>query len=371
MDSTFGWTLALLAALVLATTVGHTRARKHGMPAPNLRNQRLVMGCVFSLLTANLLLGAAAGLGPQEATVKPIERSVFGHGPGGQEAGLYLLTNQNGLQASITNFGGTLVALRVPDKQGNLGDVVLGYDSFDGYFSDSAYFGASIGRYANRIAHGKFSLAGVTYLLAKNNGENSLHGGVKGFNKVFWQATEIADPDGPSLQLKYTSKDGEEGYPGNLAVTVVFTLTHRNELKIDYTATTDKTTVLNLTNHSYFNLAGPAGGDILKHELTINAAQFTPVDSGLIPTGELRGVKGTPFDFQQSTSIGAHRATRRTITARQRLRPQLGVTPWRKRQFALGRSTVRAILRALDGSLDHRTRPAVLHRKFPGWLHPR
>ena len=263
------------------------------------------MGCVFTLLTATAILGAMAGFGPREVPVKPIESSVFGHSPDGQEAGLFVLTNKHGLQASITNFGATLVALRIPDHKGNFGDVVLGYDSFDGYLTDSAYFGASIGRYANRIAHGKFSLAGVTYSLARNNGENSLHGGVKGFNKVFWKATEISGPDGPGLQLKYTSKDGEEGYPGNLAVTVVYTLTNHNELKIDYAATTDKTTVLNLTNHSYFNLAGPAGGDILKHELTINAAQFTPVDSGLIPTGELSDVKGSPFDFEESTPIGA------------------------------------------------------------------
>lgn len=277
----------------------------HTKPAPGLRKQRTALRSGFALLAASFLSSAVAGLGPRETPVKPIERSVFGHSPDGQEADLFVLTNKTGVQASITNFGATLVALKVSDRRGIFGDVVLGYDSFDGYFSDSAYFGATIGRYANRIAHGKFSLDGAAYTLAKNNGENSLHGGVKGFNKVFWQAKEIAAADGPALQLQYTSKDGEEGYPGNLAVTVVYTLTNRNELKIDYTATTDKTTVLNLTNHSYFNLAGPAGGDILHHELMINAAQFTPVDSTLIPTGELREVKGTPFDFERLTPVGA------------------------------------------------------------------
>jgi aldose 1-epimerase len=234
---------------------------------------------------------------------KPTEKTAFGKTPDGQNIDLYTLTNKNGMQVAITNFGGIVVGIKVADRHGKAGDVVLGYDSLDGYVSDKAYFGAIVGRYGNRIAQGKFTLDGATYTLARNNGENSLHGGTKGFNKAVWEAREVAAKDGPSMELTYTSKDGEEGYPGNLAVKVVYTLTERNELKIDYSATTDKKTVLNLTNHSYFNL-NPAGSDILRHVLMIDADKFTPVDSGLIPTGELKSVAGTPFDFRKPTAIG-------------------------------------------------------------------
>ncbi len=235
---------------------------------------------------------------------KPTEKTSFGKTPDGQNVDLYTLTNQNGMQVAITNFGGIVVRIQTVDRQGKTDDVVLGYDSLDGYVNDTAYFGAVIGRYGNRIALGKFTLDGARYTLARNNGENSLHGGIKGFNKAVWQAREMAVEDGPSVELTYLSKDGEEGYPGNLSVKVLYTLTDRNELKIDYTATTDKKTVLNLTNHSYFNL-NPAGSDVLQHLLMIQADKFTPVDAGLIPTGELRSVAGTPFDFRKPTAIGA------------------------------------------------------------------
>ncbi len=235
---------------------------------------------------------------------KPTEKTSFGKTPDGQNVDLYTLTNQNGMQVAITNFGGIVVRIQTVDRQGKTDDVVLGYDSLDGYVNDTAYFGAVIGRYGNRIALGKFTLDGAMYTLARNNGENSLHGGIKGFNKAVWQAREMAVEDGPSVELTYLSKDGEEGYPGNLSVKVLYTLTDRNELKIDYTATTDKKTVLNLTNHSYFNL-NPAGSDVLQHLLMIQADKFTPVDAGLIPTGELRSVAGTPFDFRKPTAIGA------------------------------------------------------------------
>jgi len=234
-----------------------------------------------------------------------VKKTSFGKTPEGQQVDLYTLTNAKGVEVKITNFGGIVVSVKVPDRKGNIADVVLGYDSLDGYINDKSYFGALVGRYGNRIAHAQFTLGGVTYELAKNNHENSLHGGVKGFNKALWDAKGVASKDGPSVQLNYLSKDGEEGYPGNLKVQVVYSLTDANELRIDYSATTDKKTVVNLTNHSYFNLAGQGNGDILGHELMIQADRFTPVDAGLIPTGELRPVAVTPFDFGKRTAIGA------------------------------------------------------------------
>ena len=216
---------------------------------------------------------------------------------------LFTLTNAQGVEARIMTYGGTVVSLKVPDRTGKMGDVVLGHDTLEGYLKNNPYFGSIIGRYGNRIAKGRFSLGGRGYTLAKNDGENHLHGGLRGFDKVIWKPKEIRNKDGVGLALTYLSKDGEEGYPGNLSVTVVYTLTSQNELKIEYSATTDKDTVVNLTNHSYFNLAG--SGTILNHEAMIKADRFNPVDRGLIPTGELRSVKGTPMDFTESTAIGA------------------------------------------------------------------
>ncbi len=217
---------------------------------------------------------------------------------------IYTLTNKNGASAQITNYGGIVVTLNVPDRSGRLDDVVLGFDNLEEYLKVHPFFGALVGRYGNRIANGKFSLHGVEYTLAQNDGPNSLHGGLKGFDKVFWDAKPLDTPNGPALELTYLSQDGEEGYPGNLLVKVTYTLTHNNELKIDYSATTDKDTVINLTHHSYFNLAGAGKGDILAHELMIKADKFTPVNANMIPTGELRPVAGTPFDFTQPTPIG-------------------------------------------------------------------
>jgi aldose 1-epimerase len=251
-----------------------------------------------------LTLALAAGAYGQTGA-RPVKKSAFGKLADGRQAELYVLTNKNGVEATITNFGAALVSMKVPDREGKLADVVLGYDTLEGYVNDEPYFGATIGRYGNRIAKGKFTLDGKTYTLATNNGENHLHGGIKGFNKVLWEAKEVAGKDGQAVQFAYLSKDGEEGYPGNLNVQVVYTLTDANELRIDYTAMTDKDTVVNLTNHSYFNLAGQGMGDILGHELMIDADRFTPVDAGLIPTGELRPVQGTPFDFRKPTAIGA------------------------------------------------------------------
>ncbi len=232
-------------------------------------------------------------------------KSEFGNAPDGVRADLYTLTNRDGVEARITNFGGTLVSLKTPDRNGHSADVVLGYDAVSSYVDDKFYFGSIIGRYANRIALGEFKLGGVTYVLARNNGENHLHGGDKGFNKVVWEAADCSKDGAPALQLDYLSKDGEEGYPGNLKVRVVYTLTGQNELRIDYTASTDRDTVVNLTSHPYFNLAGHGAGNILQHELTLFADRYTPAGPTLIPTGELRRVEGTPFDFRQPATIGA------------------------------------------------------------------
>jgi len=234
-----------------------------------------------------------------------ITKTSFGKTSADENVDLYTLRNVNGVEAKIANYGGIVVSLKVPDRNGKFDDVVLGFKDFEGYLKNDPYFGALIGRYGNRIAKGRFTLNGVEYKLAVNNGENHLHGGIKGFDKVVWTGSENKTKAGPAVVLTYLSKDGEEGYPGNLQVRVVYTLTNNNELKIDYSATTDKDTVINLTHHSYFNLAGEGNGDILNHLLTINANRFVPTDAGSIPTGELRSVAGTPFDFLKPTAIGA------------------------------------------------------------------
>jgi aldose 1-epimerase len=233
-------------------------------------------------------------------------KQSFGKTSDGQNIDLYTLRNAHGVEAKITNYGGILVSLKVPDRDGKFDDVVLGFNDLDTYLpKNDPYFGAIIGRYGNRIAKGRFTLNGVEYKLAVNNGENHLHGGIKGFDKVVWTGREMKTKAGPAVVLTYLSKDGEEGYPGNLNVRVVYTLTNNNEIKMDYSATTDKDTVTNLTHHSYFNLAGEGNGDILNHLVTINANRFVPTDAGSIPTGELRSVAGTPFDFLKPVAIGA------------------------------------------------------------------
>ena len=234
-----------------------------------------------------------------------ITKASFGTTPAGEQVDLYTLRNLKGMEAKITNYGGIVVSLTAPNRKGDMADIVLGFNDLESYLTrNNPYFGAIIGRYGNRIGKGRFTLGGVEYKLAVNNGENTLHGGIKGFDKVIWTAKELNTKAGPPLALTYLSKDGEEGYPGNLTVTVTYTLTNLNELKIDYLATTDKDTVINLTHHSYFNLLGEGNGNILGHEVTINANQFVPTDAGAIPTGELKAVAGTPFDFRKTTRIG-------------------------------------------------------------------
>lgn len=238
-------------------------------------------------------------------SAQEITKASFGKTADGESVDIYTLKNRNGMEAKITNYGGIVVSLTAPDRNKKYADVVLGFNDLDSYLKGHPYFGAIIGRYGNRIAKGRFTLNGVEYKLAVNNGENHLHGGIKGFDKVVWTAKPMKTKAGAVLSLTYLSKDGEEGYPGNLTVKVDYTLTNRDELRIDYFAQTDKDTVTNLTHHSYFNLAGEGNGDILSHQLMINANQFTPTDAGSIPTGELRNVQGTPFSFLTSTTIGA------------------------------------------------------------------
>jgi aldose 1-epimerase len=228
-----------------------------------------------------------------------VSRKNFGIGPDGEDVYLFTLRNSNGVEVSITNFGGAITSILAPDRNGDFADVVLGYDTLDEYVKNPRYFGALIGRYANRIAGGKFSLNGVEYQLAQNNGANHLHGGTKGFDKRVWAATETVD----GLHLEYFSKDGEENYPGNLSVAVDYSLNDENELGIDYHATTDKDTIVNLTNHSYFNLGGQGHGTILDHELMLHAGSFTPISEDLIPTGEIRSVDGSRMDFRTERAI--------------------------------------------------------------------
>ncbi|HMK38309.1 MAG TPA: aldose epimerase family protein [Bacteroidota bacterium] len=250
---------------------------------------------------AAMLLG---GCSPSAQESPRRTRAPFGT-VDGRDVFLYTLRNRSGMEARITNYGGIVVSLFVPDKSHRPGDVVLGYDSLSSYLKATPYFGAIVGRYGNRIGKARFTLDGKEYALNANDGPNTLHGGLKGFDKVVWEADDTTPPGQARLSLSYLSRDGEEGYPGTLKAGVVYTLTDSNELRIDYSATTDRPTVLNLTHHSYFNLAGAGTGDILSHDLMLNADRFTPIDAGLITTGELRPVEGTPMDFRTSTAIGA------------------------------------------------------------------
>jgi aldose 1-epimerase len=263
----------------------------------------VVLGIVACL--AGLLSCTETPPAPKGGAEMSIQKTSYGKLPDGREVDLYTLTNAGGMRVKLTNYGAITVSVEVPDRAGKLADVTLGYDTLDGWLTSTSYFGATVGRYANRIAKGKFTLDGQTYTLATNNGENALHGGLKGFDKVLWNAEPVKTPNAVGVKFTYLSKDGEEGYPGNLNVTALYTLTNDNEFKVEFSATTDKPTVVNLAHHTYWNLAGAAAGDILGHELMLAADQFTPVDAGLIPTGELAPVKGTPMDFTQPTAIGA------------------------------------------------------------------
>jgi len=272
-------------------------------------------GGLFSTRSLGLLLVTTAGVVNSFTSLadpsieqikimpKTIQKTHFGTLPDGTQVDLYTLTNSGGLICKIMTYGGIITEMHVPDRNGKLADIVLGYESLQQYLERSPYFGAIVGRVANRIAKGRFTLDGHTYALATNNGPNHLHGGIRGFDKVVWHAEPVTRDDGVSLRLTYNSRDGEEGYPGTLKAAVTYTLTEKNELRMDYEATTDKPTPVNLSNHTYWNLAGE--GSILDHVVTMAADRYTPVDDALIPTGEIKPVKGTPMDFTSPASIGS------------------------------------------------------------------
>jgi aldose 1-epimerase len=265
------------------------------------------MKTITALAACGVALGLLCPAVPAASDMKPpsVSFSPFGSAAG-RPVTLYVLRNASGVVVKIMNYGATVISIQVPDRAGRLGDVVLGFDSLSGYLAKEPYFGATVGRVGNRIAKGRFTLNGKTYQLAINDGPNHLHGGVRGFDKVVWDSAVVPGSDDPSVRFRYLSKDGEEGYPGNCSAEVTFTLTADDELHIDYSISADQDTPVNVTNHSYFNLKGPENGDILGHILTLHASRYTPVDSTLIPTGELKSVAGTPMDFTQPTPIGAH-----------------------------------------------------------------
>jgi len=234
-----------------------------------------------------------------------VNKAVFGTTPAGETVDVYTLTNAQGMEVRAITFGGIITSLRVPDRDGKFDDVALGFDNLEGYLKNPPFLGAIIGRYGNRIAKGRFTLDGKTYTLAINNSPNHLHGGIKGFNKAVWKAESFKKDEAVGVIFTHTSPDGDEGYPGALSVRVTYTLTPQNQLEVDYEATTDKATPLNLTQHTYFNLAGDGSRDVLDHVVTIHASRFTPVDATLIPTGELASVEGTALDFRMPNAIGA------------------------------------------------------------------
>ncbi len=261
---------------------------------------------LLSLLCQPLLVFAGPGVTSSSTTgAHMIKKEAFGNTLDGKPVELYTLTNPHGIEIRVMTYGGIIISVKTPDKAGQLADITLGFDSLAGYLDKSPYFGALVGRYGNRIGNAKFTLDGKEYTLAKNNGPNSLHGGLKGFDKVVWQAQPFERVGERGLILKYTSVDGEEGFPGTLHATVTYTLNDKNEFSLDYHATTDKATPINLTNHTYFNLRGEGSGSILNEEMMLNADHFTPVDATLITTGKIASVKGTPLDFTTPTVIGA------------------------------------------------------------------
>jgi aldose 1-epimerase len=291
------------------------RFKKDRIPVYKMKLKNLSRNISAFLLLALLVVSCSPKPGKEQVNASSsgnateaagkggIQKELFGQTADGTEVHLFTLTNQNGLQARITNYGCFVTSLLTPDRDGHMGDVVLGFDSLNHYFN-RRFFGSVVGRFSNRIANARFTLDGVTYELAANNGPNHIHGGIQAFDKKVWGAEEMNTADGPALKLSYLSKDGEEGYPGNLQVSVTYTLTQDNGLRIVYEATTDKATPVNLTNHSYFNLGGGQTADVLGHQISLEADEYTVMNEALIPTGEIRSVQGTPLDFRSPAPIG-------------------------------------------------------------------
>ncbi len=265
----------------------------------------VMLGCVLACSSQTPPAPAGSKAAVEERPAARVTRAPFGTLPDGTAVDLFTLTNAQGVEVRAITYGGIIVSIRVPDREGRLDDVVLGYDTLDGYVARNPYFGCITGRYANRIAKARFTLEGRTYRLAANDGPNHLHGGVRGFDKVVWRGEPLQEADRVGVVFSRTSPDGEEGYPGTLDVRVTYALTDANELRVEYEATTDKPTPVNLTQHTYFNLKGEGSGDVLGHVLAIDADRYTPVDETLIPTGALEPVDGTPFDFRTPAPIGA------------------------------------------------------------------
>jgi aldose 1-epimerase len=282
---------------------GKQKAQGSAVHHNTVRPMRLALAAMTAATA--LLAAACSGEPSMPQPASRLLQQPFGRTPEGQGVEIVTLSNASGIEVRVITYGGIVVSIRTPDRHGRVGDVVLGHDQVDGYVTSAAFFGTLVGRYANRIAKGKFTLDGREYTLATNNGANHLHGGRKGWDKAVWTPEAFNDRRGVGVSLTHVSPDGDEGYPGTVKATVTYTLKDTNELQVDYLATTDRPTIINLTQHSYFNLSGGAAPDILGHELTINADRYTPVDAGLIPSGELAPVQGTPFDFRRATAIGA------------------------------------------------------------------
>ena len=331
--------------------------------------------CSLSLLVCGLSLFNAASVATSTQpwsvfvpVLAKVTETPFGTTPDGAAVRLFTLTNAAGMEVRATTYGVILVSIRVPDRQGRLDDIVIGHENLEGYLTKSRYFGAVVGRYGNRIAGGKVTIDGHAYQLTLNNGPNHLHGGTKGFDKVVWDANVVNDARGPSVVFTHTSPDGHEGYPGTLAARVAYTLTDANELIVEYSATTDKPTIVNITQHSYFNLAGDGSGDITNHRITLHADRYTPVDGNQIPTGELASVAGTPFDLRSETRIGdridaddaqlkgSSGFDHNFVLVRKGPRPRAGGPSRRSRH------------RPHDGGLHDRAGHPVLHRQQARWL---
>ena len=283
------------------------RRRESRKPAARAVAKRCSLGlliCGLSLFSAASVTTSTQPWSVLVPVLATVTETPFGTTPDGTAVRLFTLTNAAGMEVRATTYGVILVSVKVPDRQGRLDDIVVGHENLEGYLTKSRYFGAVVGRYGNRIAGGKVTIDGHTYQLTLNNGPNHLHGGTKGFDKVVWDATVVNDARGPSVVFTHTSPDGHEGYPGTLAARVAYTLTDANEIIIEYSATTDKPTIVNITQHSYFNLAGDGSGDVTNHRITLHADRYTPVDGNQIPTGELAPVAGTPFDFRSEARIG-------------------------------------------------------------------